>query len=283
MIDAPDSPGRRRRREQVSAADVREAMLRTAQELVEDAGVTISLEDLSMERVIQLAGVPRSSAYRIWPYKGDFVDDLLCRIASPDWFGSAAFSQVTVDRAQDFVRDNADKLDDAEGRRAVLQEAVRLAVKMNFEALVTSKQWHTYIALLATAQSTRDEDARARITAALRGSAVAFTVKMTDFYTGMADLLRLRMRHPAYQLEHLIAAGAALIDGLALQQALTQDTSGKPVTAGPEGAEWPLRRNITGALPGPGLDSATADWSIPAIAFLGLIDAFLEPDPGSRR
>jgi AcrR family transcriptional regulator len=278
MTELPVAAAHRRARRQTSPEEVRTAMLETARELVEATGVTVSLEELSLERVIQIAGVPRSAVYRIWPYKGDFVDDLLCHMAKPDWLGASAFDQLTVDRASQFVMSHADKLDNPEGRRLVLQEAVRQAVKMNFEALVASKRWHAYIALLATAQSTHDEHARARIVAALRESAVSFTTKMTAFYTAMAQLLGLRMRHPAYRLEHLVAAGAALLDGLALQQALTQDTDGKLVSAGPDGTDWPLGGFISEPVPGPGFDGPAADWSVAAIAFMGLVDAFLEAD-----
>ena len=134
-------------------------MLTTARDLVLAFGVTVSLEDLSLEDVIRHAGVPRSSVYRIWPYKGDFVDDLLCHMAGPDWFGAAAFDQDTIDLALKVAADHEQMLGTPGGRRAVVLEAARQAVLRYFRAIVTSREWQIYIALVATAGSARDDQA----------------------------------------------------------------------------------------------------------------------------
>ena len=92
------------------------------------------------------------------------------------------------------------------------------------------------------------------------------------------ERLGLRMRHPAYCVQHLVAAGAALLHGLALQQALKLDTDGQLVSAGPHGTDRPLGGFISEPIPGPGFNGVPADWSVAAIAFMGLVDAFLEAD-----
>src|SRR5689334_2495490 len=88
---------RRRRRQRIPAEEIRQRMFDAARRMVYESGVQISLEELSFEEVIQAAGVSRSSAYRIWPYKGDFVQELLCHLAGPQWLGTAAFDQETID------------------------------------------------------------------------------------------------------------------------------------------------------------------------------------------
>ena len=61
-------------------------MLEAATALVNETGLTVSLEHISLEEVIRAAGVSRSAAYRRWPYKDLFFSDLLkelARAASP--------------------------------------------------------------------------------------------------------------------------------------------------------------------------------------------------------
>ena len=88
----------RRRRERLSAETVRQRMIRAGADIVREHGVLISLEEIAMDDVVRRAEVPRSSAYRIWPYKGDFVTDLLMEFAGPNWMGTAAFDEQTLRR-----------------------------------------------------------------------------------------------------------------------------------------------------------------------------------------
>jgi AcrR family transcriptional regulator len=272
-------PPSRRRRTRIPADEVRAKMLTAARDLVFASGVTISLEDLSLEEVIRRAGVPRSSVYRIWPYKGDFVDDLLCHMAGPNWYGTSAFDQETIDLAAKIVGDHQQELSTPEGRRAVVLEAVRQAVLQNFRAIVTSQEWHIYIALVATARSTRDDAARARIEEALADSEARFLTTMTDFYQLMAEALGFRLRIPNYSYQHLAAAGAALVEGFALRQILAEAQRTDAAHRKRQQPDIDLGGLISSPLPGPGIDGEPADWSLPAIAFLGIIDAFVEPDP----
>jgi AcrR family transcriptional regulator len=254
-------------------------MLAAARELVFASGVTISLEDLSFEEVIQHAGVPRSSVYRIWPYKGDFVDDLLCHMAGPNWFGTAAFDQETLDLAATVVADHQDMLATPEGRRAVLLEAVRQAALQNFRAIVDSQEWHIYVALVATARSTHDDEARERIEKALGASEEAFITKMAEFYEAMGQVLGRRLRKPEYSYHHVASAGAALVEGLALRQVLAQTLKSAPDNRKPHDRGFSLNELLNSPLPGPGIDGKPADWSLPALAFMAIVDSFTEPDP----
>ena len=56
-------------------------MLHTATGLIDASGLTVSLDHISFEEVIQQAGVSRSAAYRRWPYKDLFFSDLLKELA----------------------------------------------------------------------------------------------------------------------------------------------------------------------------------------------------------
>ncbi len=218
-------------RHRIPADEVRTKMLTAARDLVLASGVTVSLEDLSSEDVIRHAGVPRSSVYRIWPYKGDFVDDLLCHMAGPDWFGAAAFDQDTIDLPLKVAADHEQMLGTPGARRPVVVEAARRAVQRYLRAIVTSWEWQIYVALHATARSARDDQARERIGEAHGGSHAAFITKMAEFYQLMADGLGLRIRSPAYSYTHVAAALAPLVEGLALRQILADAQRGNPGSA----------------------------------------------------
>ncbi|HXC84078.1 MAG TPA: TetR/AcrR family transcriptional regulator, partial [Trebonia sp.] len=65
------------RPDRMPAEEVRQRMLDAGRELAIDAGAALTIEHLRLEEVIQRARVPRSSAYRMWPYKDEYIDDLL--------------------------------------------------------------------------------------------------------------------------------------------------------------------------------------------------------------
>jgi hypothetical protein len=158
-------------------------------------------------------------------------------------------------------------------------EATRQAVLQNFRAIFTSQEWHIYIALVVTAHSTRDLAARARIEDALADSEAQFLTTMADFYQLMGEALGFRLRNPEYSFQHLAAAGAALVEGLALRQILAETQRNSPTSRKRQQRDIDLDGLISSPLPGPGMDGEPADWSLAAIAFLGIIDAFVEPDP----
>ena len=260
-------------------------MFEAARQLVYALGVQVSLEELSFEQVIELAGVSRSSAYRLWPYKGDFVQDLLCDLAGPNWLGTAAFDQETIDLAANIVMSNGDKLDSPEGRRQVLLDAVREGVAQNFKAIVESREWHIYVALNASIRTAGDDESRLRIAAALQHSEMTFVDRMADFYSGMLKVLGLRFRNDSYTVQHMAVAGAAVVEGLALRRLITTAVDGakRPPYVPDHG--WSLGDLLTANLPGPG-ESDAQHWSLAALAFLGIVDALTEPvgsEPSERK
>jgi len=276
MSELPRAAPSRHRRPRISAAEVRERMLATAREMIITSGVTISMENLSLEDVIRSAGVPRTSVYRIWPYKGDFVDDLICHMAGPDWFGAGgAFDQPTLDLAAAVVGDHQHMLGTPEGRRAVTLEAVRQAILLNFRNLSESPDWRIFLALTATASSNPDLEVRVKVQRILAETEKNFTTKISTFYEGMVQLLGMRLRDPAYRYEHMAAAAGALLEGLALKQLLAEGLLG----SSPDGEQDTFLSDILNTpIPGPGIDGKTADWSLAAIAYLGIMDALTEAD-----
>lgn len=269
-VSVPTDETHPRRRRRLAAADVRERMLAAAREIVSKTGVTVRVEDLSLEQVIQHARVPRSSVYRIWPYKEEFLDDLLCHLAGPDWLGGTVFDEQTLETVTEVVTANRHRLGTAAGRRAVLCEAVRLGVLRNLRAVTTSRERQIFTALVTTLDSIRGDRTRQRIRAALERTETDLIGRMSEFYRQLCATLGLRPRRPEYTFPHLAAAGAALVEGFALRARIAQQ---------PESPQWTLNTLLSEPLPGPGIDERPADWHPAAVAFLGLVDTFLEPDP----
>ena len=160
------------RPERVPAEEVRRRMLEAGRELAIEAGAALTIEHLRVEEIIHRARVPRSSAYRMWPYREDYIDDLLCYLAGVgNWFNDRpVFDPQTFTVLKQVVEDNRELIGSPEGRRALLCEIVRLTVAQNYAALTESGTWRLHMALSATLGSTRTGEARQKIAAALEES-----------------------------------------------------------------------------------------------------------------
>ena len=85
--------------------EVRARMLKVAADYIQQEGLTVSLEHLSYELIIQAAAVPRSAAYRLWRRKEDFFEELLQEVASHRWDGTAVFNKDVVHAADQTALD----------------------------------------------------------------------------------------------------------------------------------------------------------------------------------
>jgi AcrR family transcriptional regulator len=238
--------------------DVRSRMLSVAEALVTQNGLTVSLDHIPVEEVIRQAGVSRSSAYRLWPYKQDFYIDLLCHLAGPTWQGTASYDHETVALVERLVAENRERIRTPDGRRWLLTEAVRRGVELNWKTLQESPQWRTYVAITATVVSLPAGEVRARIQAALEGAEQQFVSLMVGFYERMAAAVGLRMRVP-YSFSTLATCGAAFVEGLGLRNVVSPT--------------WVSQSYKVAD------DDGSREWSLAATAFLGIVDAFTEPDP----
>src|SRR5215469_8390996 len=137
------------RPERVPAEHVRQRMQDAGRELALESGAALTIEHLRLEEGINRARVPRSSVYRMWPYKEDYIDDLLCYLAGPaSWFSDAVFDPETFAVIERVLTDNRHLVATLAGRRALLCEVVRLAVARNYEALSSSPAWRLHTALV---------------------------------------------------------------------------------------------------------------------------------------
>lgn len=265
------------RPERVPAEEVRRRMLEAGRELAIEAGAALTIEHLRVEEIIQRARVPRSSAYRMWPYREEYIDDLLCYLAGAgNWFNDRpVFDPETFTVLKQAVEDNRELIGSPEGRRALLCEIVRLTVAQNYAALTESGTWRLHMALSATLGSTRSGEARQKIAAALEQSQRVSRDSLVAVFGFLAAELGLRMRHPAATIEHMQLAGGLLVQSVALRNVQVRAAAG-----GDDSGEAALVDTLLNApLPGPGLHGQPAEWTLAAFAYMGVVDAFIELDP----
>ena len=265
------------RPERVPAEEVRRRMLEAGRELAIEAGAALTIEHLRVEEIIHRARVPRSSAYRMWPYREEYIDDLLCYLAGAgNWFNDRpVFDPETFTVLKQVVEDNRELIGSAEGRRAVLCEIVRLTVAQNYAALTESGTWRLHMALSATLGSTRSGEARQKIAAALEESQRVSRDSLVAVFGFLAGELGLRMRHPAATIEHMQLAGGLLVQSVALRNVQVRAAAGDDDSG--EAALVDTLLNVP--LPGPGLHGQPAEWTLAAYAYMGVVDAFIELDP----
>ena len=262
------------RPERVPAEEVRQRMLDAGRELAVEAGAALTIEHLRLEEVIQRARVPRSSVYRLWPYKDNFLDDLLVYLAGPgSWYrGSGTLDPETSGIVTGVITGNPGLLGTPEGRRALLCEATRLGAGRNYEAFSESLTWRLHMALAATLGSTRADETRQKIAAALEEWQARSREAQCALYEYLKKTLGLRERDPARTVEHMVLAGGVMIQSFALRNIQTAAAGSDPGAAA-------VGELLNRPVPGPGLDGRPAAWNLAAYCYLAVLDAFLEPDP----
>jgi AcrR family transcriptional regulator len=265
----------------MTAAEILQRMLDAGRQMVHEQGIQVSLEDLTYDKVIERAGVPRSSAYHLWGTKSDFLHELLLHLAESARRATEADAKRTIDTVRNIVLKNITKLGDESERRRVLLEAVREGVQQSFDAIADSNEWYIYLALTAAARSAGDDKDRLEIAAALLDGQKKLIDYFADLYGQMLEVLKYRMRDDQYTVRHLAVAGAAIIEGLAMRHFLPRAINRASQPPAVERTSWALGSLLQPGLPGPSPQGEVAGngWSLAAIAFLGIVDALTEPIP----
>lgn len=251
--------GAPREAQRLSRSEIESRLLDTAMRLIQRTGLTVSLEHLRLDELLELADVPKTSFYRVWQSKDRFFARLLEELVQSEGGVGAAYDPETIRVAGAVIRLHSDLLGTAEGRERVLRETVRQGAQQNFASLLNSVGWRTYMAILATLPGISDEGARERIKTALQAAENDFLDRMADFYSGLLPVLHYRLR-PGITTRHVAAAGAAVVEGLVQRYVVSPEL-------------------VDGTVPGPAIDGGTTDWSLAALGFLGVIQALAEPDP----
>ncbi len=252
--------GRRRRRTPDEETERR--MLDTALGMVNQTGLTVSLDHISYEDVIRDARVSRSSAYRRWPYKDLFFSDLLKELAKAGSPAAVSSESRAIPLIRQIVLDRRDWLATPEGRHRLLLELIRQGSEQDFRTLLGSTEWRTYLALHATFLSVSDDDLREELGSTLSASEGDFVTRVAAAWKLMCGLLGYRLRaETGATFESFAANASAGLRGRVLMALANPGLASAPVHGRPFGA------------------SEDADWSPSAFALAALATACYEPDP----
>jgi AcrR family transcriptional regulator len=251
-----------RRRPRLSDQETRQRMLDTALAMVERDGLTVGLDHISVEEVIQRAGVSRAAVYRRWPYKDLFHADLLRELARGAAPAAAVDEEETRRLLGSVLAARPGDLGTPEGRHRLVVEMLRVSAAREFEAIHRSAAWRTYLALEATFLGLPGGELRAEVGEALRASEERFAERVARGWEEVATALGYRPRPAAGGSFPLIGTLAcAAMRGLALMALPDPGLPDREVTADPAGA-------------GP------AGWSLIGLSAASIAVTFLEPDPG---
>ncbi|MFC9437883.1 hypothetical protein [Nocardia sp. NPDC057030] len=256
--------GRRYRAVPRSAEAHRESMIASTMKIMEERGLPLDLKYMDMTELRKVAGVPKSTYYRIWRTHEEFYIELVEAMVQPDRATEILLDEGTVAAAEEvlakyayLLRDDRGCLQpDVEGRRRVLHEIIRRGVEYNFENTYQSRVWRTYSALAAALPSLRDDGLHARARDVLAAADSRDIKRMAAFYTGMLAELGWRFRAD-FKPATFAAAAAAVINGLAVR------TMMNPAAADPVSLA--------------DIEGKPVEWHPAAIGFLALLNGMTEP------
>ncbi len=267
------------RRRRMSAAEVRSLMIDAGRQSVWNAGLTLDLNDSHFDDLIRNAAVPRSSVFRIWQTKADYLVDLFETLGGASGGAGGSLFPDQVVKTEVFA--GADKLiekfegdaNTSEGRRALLEEAVRTGVASYQAVIAAPSEWQTYAQMMISSPMLTDLP---------DGLRIADTHVQTERSTVIAQLAEryqaifenafgLKPRNPQVQYEHFVIAGASVVEGFAARLILAKAANQDADTA------TPTLENLAGqTVPFVGADGKERQWLPAAIAYLGVIDAYFE-------
>ncbi len=250
-------------RHRISDEETERRMLDAAVDMVNRTGLTVSLEHLSFEDLIRDAGVSRTTAYRRWPYKYLFFADLLKELAKATTPAAIAGEDSVYPELREIVLARLDWLRTPEGRRDLLLELMRRGAEHDFEAVRTSTEWRTYLALHATFLSVADDELRSELQAALAESERRFIAGVADGWRRVAAVFGFRLRpEMGGSFEAFATLASATLRGHVILALANPEIATRVVRARPLGASEP------------------ADWSLAGLGIAAVAEAFFEPDPG---
>jgi AcrR family transcriptional regulator len=242
---------------------VRDRLLNTAVAQIERQGMSVSLEHISLERVIAESGVSRASAYRHFANKAQFLTEVLTTVVRSTRLEGETPAQV--EELLGLLTQHPDWLATEQGRRDLAVEGLRLTARADFERIASSPQWRTYIALHATCRGLPEGELRTHVLGALLETETDFTAHRAGVYARLASLLGYRLVEPLSAPEGFLVmadAAGALLTGLVVRAPSPQGHDPATVNLAAHGS------------------TETGEWTWPAYHLAGLVLAHLEPDPG---
>lgn len=249
---AVPTPAKRAKR--IPAEEVRIRMLDAARDVVASVGLTVSFDHLPMEEYIKKAGVPRSSVYRIWSTREEFVADLIGEVFSAERYAEG-FDPTAITAMTNVYQDNLGRLDTAAGRRAVVHEMIRVGSTINYSHLSNSVEWRSYNTLFTSLDSIPSgpaHEALAQVVDRIEGQ---FARRMAQFYADMIVRFRATLK-PGFTVDQIAALTAMIVEGISTR------------VRRPESA-------LDAIVSAPGLDGEDVEWHLAAFTIRSVVDGMI--------
>ncbi len=254
--------GLSRRRPRLTDDETERRMLDAAVQMVNQTGLTVSLDHISYEDVIRDARVSRSTVYRRWPYKDLFFSDLLKELAKAATPAAISSEATSIPLIRGIILDHRDWLATPELRDQLLLELIRQGSENDFLTMYGSTEWRTYLALHATFLSVADEELRHDLEVALVASERDFVGRVAAAWELLAKLLGYRLRpETGGSYESFARIAIASLRGEVLMALSDPDLGGRTIHGRPFGAQ------------------RDADWSPSGFSLASQAMACFEPDP----
>jgi AcrR family transcriptional regulator len=259
MSGEQGSSSDRPRSTRMTATQIRRRMLDTALKTVGPGGVSLGFHDLNMDEVIAAAGVSRSSVYRLWRSKDQFVGELLNEAAAV--FAGQLSDDHALRTTIDLVASRPDLHTTEEGRRRLIQEVIRVVLEQNFYSTIDSAAWQSFLATSAALLADDGRESLRRVAETLRRGSDRFVEDMAAFHEAVTGLLGFKLRDDFVGGFTLYAVlGSSIVEGLAIRH-LSNPT---------------VTDNFYLGLPT--LTDKPVEWAPSAIGFLAIFDTFLVAD-----
>jgi AcrR family transcriptional regulator len=250
MTDAPVSGGTPARGRRMKQEDLRELMLRTAEEQLDGRGIGVNAYPLNMEDLIRHVGVPRSSAFNAFGNKENLVFQLALRMLDPHSPLAVHFAAMWVRVADQVAAEHPDR-----DGFAMLRETVRLSVRMNHDLLAGSARWRTFRALTMSLDSFPDGE-REVLTDRLHRIQEDYVSTMAGCYAEIFERFGVRTR-AGIDIRHFTGAVSSALEGIATDRAFGPAVPEKLLTL-------------------PGIDGEPVEWHLASVAFFALIEGMTE-------
>lgn len=238
-------------------------MLAAALATLDAEGVSVALDQVSMERAITASGVSRASAYRRWPTRADFLTDVLAQAVSRTDLVPETEEDVGV--LLTLLADRLPEVRTEQGRRDLIVEGLRLAADRDVRRLLASAAWSNHLALAATHRSLPAGTLKTSVGRALVAAERRFTARRADVLAHLPAVLGYRLVPPwsgseGYRV--LSSASGAMMTGILIRAHADPTWLDERTDLRPFGS------------------SRVAAWSEPELHLAGVFLSHLEPDPG---
>lgn len=137
------------RRPRMTEAQTRETALRVTVAAIREQGLNLGLESLSMEDVIREAEVSRTTFYRLWPQKDQFIGDLIIELTKNAISPYNDRSTDTTAELKERLLPRINELLQPETRWRLITDILAQTAVPDFAYMFSrTEQWHTYFALV---------------------------------------------------------------------------------------------------------------------------------------